>query len=148
MILTGRMVGAETIVTDLRRLEGTIRQKLRDEVARLAQELAVRAAAAAPHKTGALRSSIRAQGIENETAVTARVGTDLHYARFQESGWTPNPKKAAGWRRNPRKAVEWKAYQRQMGGRRIVAHPFLKPALASMRGTIRSRLLAVVRGEM
>lgn len=171
-ILSGKMVGAETVVTDIRRLNDTIRAKLRAEIRASAQELVGRAAALAPKKTGALAASIKAVGKESETALLASVGTDIrhgmaYYGRFLESGWTPNPRtkianvqsilgpwgpsylsgiERAGWKRNPRKAAEWRDYKRQHGKRRIVAKPFLKPALAQMRGRMRERLIAIVRG--
>lgn len=169
-LINGKMVGAETIVTDLRRHGDTIRAKLRAELQASAQQLAATAAGLAPRKTGALAASIKSAGWETETQLLASVGTDIKhgtafYGRFLESGWTPNPKKKivnltvpgalnqyvvmdrAEWTRNPRKAKDWRDYARKHGGRRIVSHPFLKPALAQLRGRIRERMLAVVRGE-
>lgn len=146
-ILSGRLVGAETVVTDIRRHGDTIRARLKAEVEAQGRALQSRAAAMAPRKTGRLASSITSVGKETDTQLQAVVGTDLMYGRFLESGFTPNPRKKAGWRRNPRKAVEWRAYARRHGGRRIVARPFLKPAVAAMRATIRGRLLATIRGE-
>lgn len=171
-ILNGKMVGAETVVTDLRRHGDTIRAKLRAELQAAASELAATAAAMAPRKTGALAASIKAVGQETETKLLATIGTDIQrgmafYGRFLESGWTPNPRTRvanlgtvlgpwgpshasftrAGWRRNPRSKAQWKAYSAARGGRKIVAKPFLKPALAQLRGRIRERMIAAVRGE-
>jgi hypothetical protein len=166
------MIGAETIVTDLRRYGETIRTKLRAEVQAAADELAGRAAQLAPRKTGALAASINAVGQESETKLLASVGTDIkhgmaYYGRFLESGWTPNSRRTfagtsdilgpwgpatvsiekAGWKRNPRNARGWRDYSRKNGKRKIVAYPFLKPALAQLRGRIRERMLGAVRGE-
>jgi hypothetical protein len=170
--LTGKMVGAETIVGDIRRYGDTIRAKLRSEVQRSAVELAGVASTLAPRKTGALASSIKAVGMESEKAILAGVGTDIKhgmafYGRFLESGWTPNSGqtfvgtkdvlgpwgpssvsvKRGGVVRNPRNAKGWAAYMKQRGGRNIVAYPFLKPALAQLRGRIRERMISAVRGE-
>jgi hypothetical protein len=147
-IVTGRLVGAETIIGDLTRYSDTIRARLKDAVEVSARELVARARARAPVKTGALRSSITGEGEQTEKRMLMRVGTPVFYGRFLESGWTPNPRKKTDttWKRNPRKAKDWNDYAKQRGGRRIVSHPFLKPSIAAMRTTIRERLLLAVRG--
>lgn len=152
--IKGKLVGAETVAADLRRLGDTLRAKLKAEVQAQGHELAVAAQGLAPvlqrpHKgrtPGQLRGSIRSVGRESPTGLLADVGTDVYYGKWQESGYTPNPRKKSGWQRNPRKASDWKKYTAQRGGRRIVAHPFLKPALASLRGRFRERLDAAVKG--
>ncbi|MEI6225511.1 MAG: HK97 gp10 family phage protein [Deltaproteobacteria bacterium] len=170
--LQGKMVGAETVAVDLRQFSATLRLRLRSEVQAQAAQLVGAARALAPRKTGALAASIQASGMETDKAILAAVGTDISrsgafYGRFQESGYTPNPRhtfigtssvlgpwgpavvsarKAKGsWQRNPRTQAHWKAYAEQRGGRRIVAHPFLKPALAQLRGTFRERLTAITK---
>lgn len=169
-VIKASLVGAETIVIDLRRLDATLRRRLREEVGAIAQELASKAMMLAPVKTGALRASIYAAGKETEKRTIAAIGTDIKngmafYGRFLESGWTPNNRtklvnvgaifgpsgpsvvsmRKAGWKRNPRNERAWARHLGAGGKRKIYAYPFLKPALASMRNTIRQRMLAVVQ---
>jgi len=172
-ILTGKFVGVESIVADLRLYSGTIRERVKDAVDLSARELVSSAKDLAPTDTGELRSSIRWSGAATEPRVLAKIGTDVFYGRFQESGWTPNPRRgrkakndpltgrtivqgwkkggskwqtggSAEWRRNPRNAADWQDYLKVKGTRTIYARPFLKPALAGLRGTIRDRFLAAV----
>ena len=151
--IKGKLVGAETVVADISRLEVTLREQLKAEVRAAGEELTGRARALAPvlerpHKGrvgGELRGSISALGIETDKSISVEVGTEVFYGRFLESGWTPNPRRSGEtWKRNPRKAKDWRAFVAQKGGRRIVAHPFLKPALGEMRDTLRDRLTAAV----
>ena len=166
-VLKAKLVGAETIVGDLNRYSQTIRAQLAAVVEQSSVELAARARSLAPKKSRALAASIGWAGQNTDKKITGTVGTDLFYGRFQESGWTPNAShsfagvgdilgphgpstvsmKKAGWVRNPRKASQWAAKLGPGGKRKIFAHPFLKPALASMRGTINQRLIAAVRGR-
>lgn len=105
--------------------------------------------------------------METEKKIMAKVGSSVFYSRFLESGWTPNPSRKlantksmfgpygpsvvsvqrASWKRNPRNAREWKAFSASNGPRKIHARPFLKPAIASLRGRIRERLIAAVNRE-
>ena len=145
-LMKAKLVGAETIVGDLNRYSDTIRARLVAAVQASSLELVQRAKALAPKRTGNLQGSIYWQGQVTEKRIIGNVGTDLHYGRFLESGWTPNPRKSTGWKRNPRTQKQWKAYAQARGGRKIFAHPFLKPALGPIRGTITQRLLEAVRG--
>ena len=180
-ILTGKFVGVESIVADLRLYSGTIRERVKDAVDLSARELVSSAKDFAPvlqkptkdRSAGELQSSIRWSGAATERRVLAKIGTDVFYGRFQESGWTPNPRRgrkakndpltgrtiiqgwkkggskwqtggSSEWRRNPRNAADWQDYLKVKGTRTIYARPFLKPALAGLRGTIRDRFLAAV----
>ena len=145
--LKGKLVGAETIQQSMVFLGETVRQRLREAVAESAQALVSVAKGHVRRDTGTLAGSIGWQ--PNEVPwkrITARVGTEVIYGRFLESGWTPNPRKSAGWKRNPRKASQWKEYDKVHGGRRIIAYPFLKPSMNVLRNGIRARLEAAIEG--
>ena len=156
-ILTGKFVGVETILVDLTLYSDTIRSRVKSTVYELANEMVSRARGYAPFNKGRLESSIAWSGMATEKRVMARVGTDVFYGRFQESGWTPNPKRGSknpirgqayfgkGWKRNPRNQAGWKDYSKK-NVRKIYARPFLKPALEDMRSTISERLLDAVEG--
>jgi hypothetical protein len=163
-ILTGKFVGVESIIADLRLYSDTIRARVREAVEVSASELVTRAKSYAPvlkkphpdRTGGELRSSIRWSGAATERRTLAKIGTDVFYGRFQESGWTPNPKRGSkkptkgaayfgkGWKRNPKNEAGWADYLAKNGKRTIWARPFLKPALNDLRGTIRQRLLDAV----
>jgi hypothetical protein len=141
--ISGKLVGAETVAREISTLEKTLREKLKIEIAAQAGELLGLAQSFAPVKSGALRASIRAYGEESKTAIISTVGTDVFYGKFQESGWTPNPRSDSKWRRNPRNAKGWRAYMAEKGGRKIYSHPFLKPAIGKLRGRFRDRLVTL-----
>ena len=144
--LKGKLVGAEVIKTNMLRVLDSTKMKLRDAIADEAQKVAAIARAQAPKKTGALAGSIASQGIEVEDKrIHGVVGTPLFYGKFQESGFTPNPRKSGvKFKRNPRNAKGWALKLGKDGGRQIYANPYLKPAIAERRSAIRARIQAVL----
>lgn len=170
--LIGKVVGIEKITGEFQLEKEIIRHRIRSEVGDLAIELLGVARGMAPHKTGALRGSMRWSGAATDKGVYAQVGTDEPLGRWMEFGWTPNPRRgtkakygkdgrvsvqgwtkggrkyrkggSSEWTRNPRSKGDWADYIAIRGGRTVYSHPFLSPAFDSMRNTIRERLRAAV----
>ena len=161
-ILSGRMVGAETIVGDIRRYGDTIRAKLRAEVQASAQELAGLAASLAPRQDGRPRS-VHQVGRDRDRDEAPGERRDGHQARDGVLRPVPGVRLDAEPEADLQHAGESVAREPtgsgtpatreggattpgRRGSGRSYAHPFLKPALAQLRGRIRERMLAAVRG--
>ena len=144
--LTGKLVGVTGLQIEVDKLGESVKENLRRVVASAAPEVVALAHTYINDRSGNLSASLRAVGIEvPDKRITARIGTDVHYGRYLESGWTPNPRRKEGWQRNPRRARDWQAYEQQRGGRMIRAKPFLRPAMAVLGPSIKEQLKDAVK---
>ncbi|MEI8320084.1 MAG: HK97 gp10 family phage protein [Planctomycetia bacterium] len=154
--LRGQMVGIELIGIDMGTATDSLRDRLKSAIKESADELLAAARSRARVKTGSLRDSIAVEGpnVYGTKQIVARVGTPAFYARFLESGFTPNPrfksrfdetgKRRSAWKRNPRGKAKWSAWEQRNGPREVFRYAFMKPAIEATRNSIRSRLEAVV----
>ncbi len=152
IVITGQVLGAESVVARFLSAPDRVRGAVREEVHRLGLELLTRVkrdklnGQVLRHRTGRLGRSINEQFSENGDSFQSRVGTNLSYARFWEKGFHGPQAIRAHMRRIsqaygrsiPPMTINVSAHTRQVNQ---PARPFLVPSLEEMRGTIRARLL-------
>jgi HK97 gp10 family phage protein len=132
-----------------------VRERLRRTLADLGKLVRDAAAALAPRKSGALADGIRARLVENDKSMTETVRPSAFYARFLEFGTVNHGtarNKAArvgiieGYfarGRGRAKAARVRELRAQ-GEYRIKPHPFMGPAVESVRSRIEESLRRAV----
>ena len=150
-MITAYLVGDQALVAKLNAMPNGLRNGIARAVTRLAietQRLVQQKLSGSVLKvrTGVLRSSINYKVDQSSTSVTATVGTNVQYAKYQEFGishsWPIKPKSA-------------RALAFEVGGKTIfrksVTHPglpersFLRSALHEMEPKIRQTLEDAVK---
>ena|SRR5258708_23163804 len=85
--LSAKIIGAEELKTAINSIDQVAIKAIVDAVNITAQDFENKARSYAPHKTGTLWNSIHAEPAEvSSNNVSAKVGTNLKYARAQEFG--------------------------------------------------------------
>jgi len=143
-VLSGQVVGAESVALKLRgeavalraRIGKTVEQ-LGLETLRVVKSLYLSGAALGV-RTGRLRRSINEVYQESGDSLSSTVGTNVEYARFWELGFSGTESVRQHLRRAP-SGVESlvRAHERRVS---VEARPFLQPALDDMGPRIHSAL--------
>lgn len=144
LVLSGQVVGAESVALKLRgeavalraRIGKTVEQ-LGLETLRVVKSLYLSGAALGV-RTGRLRRSINEVYQESGDSLSSTVGTNVEYARFWELGFSGTESVRQHLRRAP-SGVESlvRAHERRVS---VEARPFLQPALDDMGPRIHSAL--------
>jgi len=143
-VLSGQVVGAESVALKLRGESAALRarigktvQELGLETLRVVKSLYLSGAALGV-RTGRLRRSINEVYQESGDSLSSTVGTNVEYARFWELGFSGTESVRQHLRRAP-SGVESlvRAHERRVS---VEARPFLQPALDDMGPRIHSAL--------
>ncbi len=152
--LTADIVGAKELSEAFAKAPTVVSSALKNAIAKTAYRVQAKAIEYAPIRYGGLRGSIRVEGPNVTTSnVTARVGTDLPYAVYQEFGTgvyagkgmiTPKTARVLAWKDRTGwhfakavKGVRGKFYFKKA---KEEAKPFLTNALSDALGEIISFL--------
>jgi phage gpG-like protein len=154
-----KIVGAETLIANLREMSASSRQRVASTVHALGLETLARVKAdylsgqALKVRTGRLRRSINEKFTESGATFTSSVGTNVSYGRFWELGFhgLEEVKQhmrmiTMAWGKpvaNPHE-VTVRAHQRKVNQ---APRPFLQPALEQMKNEIRARLVSAIEGR-
>lgn len=134
-----KVVGVDNTKAKLYLYGETVQAKLRHTIADLGEELALRVKSLAPKRSGELASSIDASLKEKPwVSIRSRISTNTFYARFMERSMKTRFSVKSHWRETGRVRYEVKRHDRHISGKPL--HPFMAPALESMRNRIRARI--------
>jgi len=149
------MISVTTTVSNeglLRRFEhagSAIRARIRTALGYIGQQVADRARAGAPHRTGDLQGSIAPFYVETQNKQAEVIKAGAFYAIFLEHGTVSHGgahNKNAG---KGKKAKLSRLHQlRAQGVWRIQPRPFMSPALAALRSQIHADLSAALTGAV
>jgi len=157
-MLAARIVGAETVVSQLQVLPGKMHGRVKDRIARLTMTLLTKvkedklSGQVLHNVTGNLRASINQRVEDMGQSIVGSVGTNLVYARPQEMGFDGQVNirehlrtVTMAWGRELKAPVIC-IVQAHSAHMHLPERSFLRSALDEMRPQVRAELLEAIQG--